>query len=179
VRKPASILLIGVLLFNVFGYYGLFLGLKLKTAQDITARLDAEAYAPAETFTLKMPMSVPYHVDQNEFERVDGEIEHQGEYYRLVKQKFSNDTLYVVCFVDKQSKNINRTFNDYVKTFSDKQADQKSNDKSLQNLIKDYIATSITVETSNEGWSNELYSYFTPNMHGVDCTIALVKPPEA
>jgi hypothetical protein len=180
VRKITAILLIAVLLFNVFGYYGLFLGLRLKTTHDLITRLDAEAYSTDETLTLKLPLSVPYHVDQNEYERVDGEIEYKGEYYRLVKQKLTNDTLYVVCLADKQSKNITRTFNDYAKTLSDKHASPKGESgKAFQNLIKDYIATTLSLENSNGGWSHEIYSTFLQNLHEVHYFHVTVKPPEA
>jgi hypothetical protein len=45
-----------------------------------------------ETILLKIPVAVPYQIDSEGYERVDGEFEHQGEFYRLVKQKYQNDT---------------------------------------------------------------------------------------
>lgn len=179
VRRLAPILLIAVLLFNMVGYYGLFIGLRLKNTQDLISRLDAETYSEAETFTLKIPMAIPYHIDHNNYERVDGEIEYKGEFYRLVKQKISNDTLFIVCLADKQSKNIKQTFSDYVKTFADKHSSSKNNGKLFQNFLKDYIASSLTLETSNVGWHVELNSFYVQNIYGIEYAPLIVQPPEA
>ena len=34
------------------------------------------------------------------YERVNGEFEHNGEFFKLVKQKLENDTLNIVCIKD-------------------------------------------------------------------------------
>jgi hypothetical protein len=179
VRKLAPILLIAVLLFNMLGYYGLFVGLRLKNTQDLIHRLDTESYSEAETFTLKVPMAVPYHIDQDVYKRVDGEIEYKGDFYRLVKQKISGDTLYIVCLTDKQSKKIKNTFSDYVKTFADKHHDSKNSGKTFQTFVKDYIATSLSIETSNDGWQSEMNNYYVQYIYKVDYTSFIVQPPEA
>jgi hypothetical protein len=144
----------------VLGYYGLFLGLQYSSSYNLTQRLDSHQYNDTETFTLKVPMAVPYQAD-TEYERVDGEIEHNGEFYRLVKQKLSQDTLYIVCLKDNASKNIKRALGDYVKTFTDKPVDTKHNAKTFLTLIKDYLPTSIGVISLTEGWSNTLPFYRT------------------
>ena len=144
----------------MLGYYGLFVGLQYSSSYNLTQRLDSDQYNEAETFTLKVPMAVPYQGD-TEYERVDGEIEHNGEVYRLVKQKLSQDTLYIVCLKDNASKSIKRALNDYVKTFTDKPVDTKHNGKTFLTLIKDYLPTSIVVMSLTEGWSNSLPFYRT------------------
>jgi hypothetical protein len=179
VKKFASILLLAVLLFNVFGYYGIFLGLRLKASYELTEILNKQSYRADETLTLKLPMSVPYQLDQDEYQNVSGEIEYRGDFYRLVKQKLSSDTLYVVCVMDNQSKNIRHTFDDYAKTLSDQNNGNKSDAKLFQSLIKEYISATLTIENKNEGWCNILHSLFIPEAHDSVCIPSVVQPPEA
>lgn len=147
-----------LLLFNALGFYGLFVGLRIKTTQDIVERLDLNQYSDSETITLKVPLSLPYTAGNDQYKRVNGEIEYNGEFFRLVKQKLSNDTVYIVCIKDVQSKKIKQALNDYVKTFSDKPVNTKSTSKIFQTIIKDYLPTALVIEKKDSGWNKELTS---------------------
>jgi len=178
-RKILSIVLSLLLLMNVMGYYGVFMGLDYKNSQDLMQRFDANDYGEQETVTIKVPLALPYASSDDPFERVDGELEHNGEFYRLVKQRLHQDTLYIVCYKDNQSKRIKQALADYVKTFTDKPVDAKSSGKMIQNFIKDYISSVIKIEPVTDGWANPL-SFFSiehPYQHSV---VSLVKhPPKA
>lgn len=150
-KKICSIFLVCLLLLNVMGYYGVFLGLKYRNTVDLTQRLDAEDYAASETVTIKVPLAIPYYMD-TEFERIDGEIEHQGESYRLVKQKLENDTLHIVCFRDVKGNRLKQALADYVKTFSHHSSDEQQL-KTVPGFIKDYISANFTLATSAMGWN--------------------------
>jgi hypothetical protein len=150
-KKVVSLCLVVLLLLNVLGYYGLFLGLKFNNALQVTHRLNSDNYLESETFTLKVPLTVPYYGD-TEFERVDGEIEYNGEFYRLIKQKLQKDTLYIVCFKDLKGKQLHQALAEYVKTFADKPVDN-GHGKTIQSFIKDYLLTSFSLNTSSTGWS--------------------------
>ena len=63
----------------------------------------------------------------------------KGEFYRLVKQKYQNDTLFIVCIKDQASKRIQQAVTDYAKTFTDKPIDTKHNGKANFNFVKDYL----------------------------------------
>jgi hypothetical protein len=129
-------------------------GLRFKTTQDLIHRLDDADYTGAETFTLKLPFAVPYNDDSREYKRVDGEIEYQGEYYRMVKQKLSNDTLYIVCLKDHQSRHIKQALNDYVKTFTDKPVNTSPQNTKIQvGFIKDYLPVKIALTSDTTGWT--------------------------
>lgn len=142
-------------LLNVLGYYGVLEGLQLKNKQNLQAQFDSDEYERQHEVTIKVPLTIPYATDSREYSRVDGEFEHEGEVYRMVKQKLQSDTLYIVCVKDATSKDIKQALAEYVKSFTDKPASEKSQSKNLQNLIKDYIATSTILQSSNAGWSYE------------------------
>jgi hypothetical protein len=141
-------------LLNVMGIYGLLQGLRYKTALDLGKRLDNQRYAEDETITLKIPMTIPYQLNsKTEYQRVDGEIEHNGEFFRLVKQKLENDTLYMICIKDRASTRINKVLSDYVETFTDKPIQSSSNGKFFNGFIKDYLPSSIAITSVSSGWN--------------------------
>lgn len=177
-RKLISISLILLLLFNVMGYYGLFLGLRYQNTQQFTQRLDAEEYNVAEEVMIKIPMSVPYATDNQEFERVNGEFEHNGEFYRLIKQRLSNDTLYVVCIKDQTSKKINQALTDYVKTFTDSPGTSHNTVNTLPNFIKDYLSNSFSIKRLSVGWSLEVQQQSAPKSLTSSFFASIVHPPE-
>lgn len=179
VKRIIAILLVFLLLFNALGIYGLLEGLKYKTAQDLVKRLDNHQYSQDETITLKVPFTIPYQLDSEGYERVDGEIEHNGEFYRLVKQKLENDTLFIVCIKDHASKRIDQALTDYVKTFTDKPIDAKNAGKQLTSFIKDFLPTSIKISSVSEGWN---YAVTESSYDSYFCNRSLVvftPPPQS
>lgn len=140
-------------------------------------RLDNKQYSDHETVTLKVPMAIPYHTDANQFERVDGEIEYKGEYYRLVKQKLEKDTLYIVCIKDQDSKRINQALADYVKTFTDKPSNAKQSAKHLTSLIKEFLPSSVVLTNVSAGWNSTSSSSITIDDLFHSVSLAVFIPP--
>jgi hypothetical protein len=177
-RKLASILLILLLLFNVLGYYGLFLGLNYQNKQQLIQRLDLADYNESEAVTLRIPISIPYAIDAKEFERVDGEFEHQGEYYHLVKQRLSQDTLYIVCIKDNNSKRIHQALEDYVKTFTDNPAGGTNSVKVIPTFIKEYVSASFEMKHISSGWVLPVNNSSFATVFIDSFTASIIHPPE-
>lgn len=165
-RRVVAIFLIALLLFNVLGFYGLLVGLQYQHMQELVTQFNSERYNAEQTITLKVPIAVPYAYDYQDYVRVDGEFEYQGESYRMVKQKFEKDMLYIVCYKDSKTKNIKQALSDYAKTFSDQPTGSKhQNTKLLQNFIKDFLSTSTSMEHQSMGWSNDFSFGQLQNLH--------------
>jgi hypothetical protein len=145
-----------LLLLNAMGYYAIFLGLEIRNDSNIVQRLDADNYDFSRTITIKIPITIPYMPGSDEFKRVDGKFLHNGEHYRLVKQKYLNDTLTVICFRDHESTRIKDAMSDYVKTFTDSPPDQKQNSKLSVSFIKDFIAQGFTLTNTCPGWQTDV-----------------------
>lgn len=179
VKKFLTLSLLALFLLNVLGYYGVFVGLQVKSGQVMRERFDSQNYSVEQEVTIKVPITIPYATDSRGYERVDGEFEHHGQMYRLVKQKLQSDTLFIVCIKDNQAEKINQALEDYVKTFTDKPFNAKQNVKA-QTFSKDYISTSISIQTLAAGWdfvsatkSAEL------NFYCFDFNQYISQPPEA
>jgi hypothetical protein len=150
-KKAYSVFLVIIILFNVMGYYGLFLGLTFKNTHDMLRRLDADAYRDTETVTIKVPLAVPYLMN-TDFERVNGEVEFQGGFYRLVKQRFVHDTLYIVCIKDIAGKRIKQALAGYVSTFGHQPGEGKHTTCTIPAFIKDYLPSACHLVPVSKGW---------------------------
>lgn len=152
-RRITSIAFVLIILLNTMGYYGIFVGMHYQNDVAMTRALDSDIYDRLSTITLKVPVSIPYMPDQAGFERAGGEFEHDGELYRMVKQRYAKDTLTIVCVLDTEHKKIDLALADYVKTFSDKATDTKPVAKTTISFIKDYLPMSFKIDSATEGWS--------------------------
>jgi hypothetical protein len=155
-RKLVILALLALLLLNVAGYYGVFVTAKFQNKKSQTLRFDSEDYDASKVETIKIPLNLAYPVQDNGFERVDGEFQYNGEFYRLIKQRFYQDTLHIVCIKDEQQKNIHEALTDYVKTFSDQPVDAKSGSKIKIDFIKDYIGSVTNISHTSAGWNYSL-----------------------
>ena len=136
-KRIVSILLLLIFLFNVGGYYLLFVGLHHRADQLLSRKIEANQYDGTETIELKIPVTLPYPLQQNGFERVDGRFEHNGTYYKLIKQKLENDTVYIVCIRDNEEKRLNTVVTDFIKINHSLPASSKAL-KLLQGFCKDF-----------------------------------------
>jgi hypothetical protein len=177
-KKIFVFTLIAVLLFNVMGYYGLFLGLQYQNGIAMKKRIDSNQYDESQTLTIKIPMAVPYMSDNPDFERVDGIFEYNGEFYRFVKQKYARDTVTIVCIKDQENKRITDAITDYVKTFSNTPAHQQQHSKLLKTHIKDYIPQTCSLKPITSGWENDVTGNDCCNDLIPSFEVSVIHPPE-
>lgn len=152
IRKSFSYVFLCLILLNITGYYGLFIGWKYRHDTGMRARLDAERYRQQELRTLKIPIAMPYIFDSPEFARIDGMFEYQGTFYRLVKQKLAADTLIIVCIRDEETRKIHDVFGDVMQAFTGQTHSHSPGPKSLPSFIKEYIVTSTLLHEYTFGW---------------------------
>ncbi|HEY5750622.1 MAG TPA: hypothetical protein VIU12_31385 [Chryseolinea sp.] len=176
-KKIFSIALLFVFLFQFVGYYFVYLGLRHQAKTEMISRLDARDYSQEETVTLKIPFALPYWMDSKDYERVDGEFQHEGQFYKLVEQKLEKDTLYVVCIRDTHEKKLFDTMSDYAKLANDLPTSSHQTLKLLSGLMKDYVPGSSQHEiTLSQGWTQEC-SYAEPSFTLLSQTSPVFSPP--
>lgn len=177
VKKLISLVLIVPVLLNVMGYYGVFLGLEYQHSRRMSEKFDTDVYNTSAAVTIRIPINIPY-ATESEFRRVDGEFEYKGEIYRMVKQRIVNGTLYLVCVKDAEGQQIAQALKDYVKTFSDKSADAKSQSKTQLTFIKDYILSSCSIGNSSEGWMSVVLNRTSTRLFIDSFYASIIHPPE-
>lgn len=152
-KRAFSIFFLALFLFNVGGYYFVYWGFQSKAKSDLLHRLDADNYSSEDLIVISLPMSLPYPLQQNGYERVDGEFEYQGEYYRLVKQRLENDTLFMVCIKDHGKKELVRVLNEYSNHANDLPVGADRTLDMFGKLFKDYTVSATAHISTSNGWS--------------------------
>jgi len=176
VKKVVSLALITVLLMNTMGYYAIFLGLQYNNSVKLTLAFDSDQYDESKAITIRIPMSIPYLQDDEDFKRVDGTYRHKGEFYRLIKQRYAQEMLTVICIKDSETKRISEAITDYVMSFTDSGDDH---DLSLKiSFIKDYIPQVLEILTTSNGWSSDVVESITSNNLKSSFTVSVIQPPE-
>jgi hypothetical protein len=174
-----SFILLIVFLFNVGGYYLAFLVLEYKTNQALSVRIDHDQYDESETITIKIPLSLPYPIQEHDYTRVDGDFEYQGEYFKLVKHKLEKDTLYVVCIKNHDQKQMQETITDYVKLSNDLPGNAKKALSFFSKLLKDFRDSETPApETSGTWVADVVYPDSEELLSSLSGTI-LSPPPKA
>ena len=175
-RRPLSIALIALIVFNTIGYYGFLLGLQYHNERKLLESFDSENGKVSETISIKIPIAIPYATDSKEYERVEGVFEHKGEFLRLVKQRLYRDTLEIVCIRDVKHKAINQAFVNFASSFADQPGDTPAS-KTIQ-FIKEYLSTTISISGAAEGWGMAIaVSQFEIALHP-DYISSIIHPPE-
>lgn len=126
--------------------------MRSQAKKDLLHRLDADQYSSKDLVVLTIPISLPYPIHQDGYERVDGEFEYQGEYFNLVKQRLENDTLFMVCIKDHQEKNLVDAFSKYASLANDLPSGAKHTMDLFGKLFKDYSTTVFASSSSDRGW---------------------------
>jgi len=119
VRKLFAILLIALFLFNLFGYRLLFNYEQQQSDKQLETSLDKQDYNEADLLTIKVPLSLPYMNNQENFERVDGEITVDGKILKYVKRKISDGNLILLCLPDHNKMRIESAKEEFFKYAND------------------------------------------------------------
>ena len=152
-KRAFSIFFLALFLFNVGGYYFVYWGLQSKAKKDLLHRLDADNYSSEDLIVISVPMSLPYPLQQQGYERVDGEFEYQGDYYRLVKQRLEKDTLFMVCIKDQSKKKLVKVLNDYSNYTNNLPVGADRTLDMFSKLFKDYTGGPSLYVAIGDGWA--------------------------
>ncbi len=138
------------------GYYAVLLCLEWQHNRKAEIRLDRDEFSASQTFTVKLPLTIPYVPDAAEFERVQGIFKHNGTFYRLVKQKYAADTLTIICVRDEETERLQHALDRYVNTFTDNNPEQQRDSKTIISFIKEYLLETISLSPHTSGWQADV-----------------------
>ena len=112
-RKPASIFLLFILLFNMVGYRVWFYYAEQKADLAMESRLDHDQYDENELISISIPLDNPYQLEQTNYQRINGEISFQGKNFKYVKRKVSDGKLILLCIPDAHKTILKKAKADY------------------------------------------------------------------
>lgn len=143
-KKIASILLLGILLFNWCGYRWVINLVQQSADNKLEAKLDRNDYDESQLIEIKVPVNMPYQSDWAGFERVDGDIEVNGIHYKYVKRKVQDGQLVLKCIPNQDKQRLESAKDDIFKMTNDLQQDNAAkksgtpNPVPVKNIISDY-----------------------------------------
>ena len=161
------------------GYYFIISGFELKNDANASNALDVDNYDTSRTVTLRIPIALPYQYDNADFMRVEGKFVHKGESYRLIKQKYSSDTLTVICIRDEADQRIQQALADVALSYVDTTSDTHGPSKAPSLFIKEYLGAVRALITFTNGWVMELRFQPATQSHEDICLPGIPHPPEA
>jgi len=176
VKKAFAIFFLALFLFNIGGYYLVYWGLHSKAKKDLLHRLDADNYSSDDLIVISMPISLPYPLHQQGYERVNGEFEYNGEYYNLVKQRLENDTLFLVCIKDNVQKKLVNVLNEYSNHANNLPASAQHTIDLFGKLFKDFFSAKSPVLFNGQGWSVEV-TFAQREFDLLDHSYPVLSPP--
>jgi hypothetical protein len=180
-KKIAAILLLTLMVFNLVGYRWLFSSIENKATASLEQKISAGKYTVDQLVEIRIPLDMPYYSDKD-YENVYGETDFNGEHYRYVKRKVSNNTLYLLCLPNKEKTNIAKVKNEFTKAVNDIPSDKQGSQQKT-NLIKLLTTEFKITETSvNENiFSSLSLQFINRNSAVADLFIPLTdaQPPEA
>jgi hypothetical protein len=135
VKKLAAICLLALLLFNTAGYRVLFNILEQKATARLENKIDAGNYSEEQLVEVKIPLSMPYYSDKD-YESVYGETDWNGQHYRYVKRKITDNTLYLLCLPNEEKNIIVNTKNEMTKAANDVSSNTPAQQKQVPSLVK-------------------------------------------
>ena len=140
-----------VFLFNVGGYGLVFWLAERHANQKLESRLNDNQYEDTETVLLKIPIDLPYPITQNDYERVTGDFEYEGQFYTMVKQKIENNTLFLVCVKNTDATHLAVVKKDYTALANDVKGESKSPlNNLLAKMFKDFSsAESLSISMAS------------------------------
>ena len=140
-KQLASILFLGILAFNFYGYQLLISCVEHNNEIALEKRLDNHEYNNDDLISIKTPLNLPYSTNSISYERAYGSVNVNGVDYEYVKTRVHNDTLELLCLPNQVKTELQAVKSDLVKISLEGQQSNKksSNHSNLKISLPDYF----------------------------------------
>lgn len=110
-----AIVLLGCFCLNYLGFSLFYLAIQNQIKSNWEEKIWDGKIELSQTETLKIPLSLPYMANQEEFQTTNISMEMEGQFIRVIKQRYQNDSLEVVYLPDMEKEHFHSQVNDWVK----------------------------------------------------------------
>src|SRR5690606_15978290 len=141
-KKEISILLLMCFALYHFGYYIFYFSYRYKIETDWTTSTHDYEVKPHEYHLMEIPMSIPYLADQEDYQRVSASFEKNGKIYRVVKQRYAQDTLHLIYVPDVALRKLDLTVKGWIASLTEGDNQTTKNGLVLSmSFGKDYLTS--------------------------------------
>jgi hypothetical protein len=119
-KKCAAILLLGILLFNGWGYRLLTSYMESRANHQLEVQLDNDQYDESQLVSIRIPATrLSYYNNSFQYERVRGEIEIRGLRYKYCKRRILNDSIEFLCIPNQAAMKMQTARDDFFQLMND------------------------------------------------------------
>jgi hypothetical protein len=119
-KKAAAILLLGILLFNGWGYRLLTSYMESRANSQLEAQLDDDQYDESQLISIMIPAThLSYYNNSFQYEKVHGEIEIRGLRYEYCKRRILNDSIEFLCIPNRAALKMQTARDDFFQLMND------------------------------------------------------------
>ena len=147
-KKIIAIVILGLMLYNILGYYLVYLGLIYEAKSEMSERIEGSDFGK-ELTTLVFSIENGNISDKDIDFKNEDEFEYKGEMYDVVKSETRDGFVYFYCINDKNEEFIQASLEKHISdNFSNDAATQKRVNSILKNIIKKGISNNSTIQVS-------------------------------
>ncbi|WBL43132.1 hypothetical protein PBT90_00215 [Algoriphagus halophytocola] len=176
-KKSSAILLLVCFAMYHFGYYAFYFSYEHVLEQQWESQVYSGEFNEQAEQLMKIPLSMPYMANQEEFQITNTPFEKDGQSYRAIKQRYQNDTLQLIVVPDVERKVLKNTVQKWISTLTDEENPTENKGSTVVKFfVKDYMQPkkflfepfiSQPISNSNS-WLDNLY---------LDPELGLISPP--
>lgn len=147
-KKVIPILLLFCFGLYHFGYYILYFSYQYRIEHAWQANIFDENpdFSQNEKF-MEIPFSMPYASDQEDFQPTNTSFEKNGEYFRVVKQRYANDTLQIIYVSDAAKNKLDKSVKRWISSLVNAEIPDGHGNQILTKLFpKDYAQSQLYIE---------------------------------
>ncbi|MEB2780336.1 hypothetical protein U3A58_08015 [Algoriphagus sp. C2-6-M1] len=139
-KKALSIFLLVCFAIYHFGYYAFYFSYDQHLESKWEDLIYSESSPEVEERLLEIPLSMPYMANQEEFQSTNTPYEQGGKYYRVIKQRYQNDTLQFIVLPDTERRVLTNSVKKWISSLMQDELPQDQNNKTTVKLfVKDYL----------------------------------------
>jgi hypothetical protein len=139
-KKAISIVLLICFAIYHFGYYAFYFSYERKLESQWVSQIYGEEVLEHSEILIEVPFSMPYVSNQEDFQPTNTPFEKDGRYFRVVKQRYQNDTLQLIAVPDTARKVLDSTVKKWISFLMDDEIPQDQKSKAAtKSQIKDYL----------------------------------------
>lgn len=175
-RRFAAIVLLFVFLLYHIGYYGFYLLASYQLDNHWHAKTYQDELDEEHLLHTAIPLAVPYQVNQTEYVPTGGKVEVDGNFYRVVRQKYANDTLHVMYVPDMLQKELQQSVDKWLSTIIPVPHSDSDSQQLWISLTKSFLIHK-TLQLDEPVRLISLYSYGHVSLHEYEFISVIPLPP--
>ncbi len=136
-RLFSAILLLFVFALYHLGYYVIYRSLDIRLDQNWEAKILHNDFQQDRIFQRVIPITFPYQPEQKDL--INFELTVGTEAYRILKYTYQRDTLIITYARDKMKDGINKSFDEWSDSFSQKSMPENNTARLIISFVKNYL----------------------------------------